>query len=82
MKKKKTGSSDHFPKEQDARHGSSECSPALNKIAPLKIAPPIIIEHKKIAFFKGYIYTKGISSRAADRGNMEIFRFCLIYRKP
>ena len=29
-KKKGKKRSDFFPKEQDARHGSSECPPALN----------------------------------------------------
>ena len=31
-----------FLKGQDARHGSSECRPALNKIVPLIIAAPIV----------------------------------------
>ena len=35
-----------FLRGQDARHGSSECPPALKLIAPLIIAPPIIIKNK------------------------------------
>ena len=35
-----------FLKGQDARHGSSECLPALNKNAPLIIAP-LIVKHRE-----------------------------------
>ena len=37
-----------FLKGQDARHGSSDCRPAVNKIAPLIIAAPIV--KKKLNF--------------------------------
>ena len=36
-----------FLNGQDAPHGSSECPPALNQLAPLIIAPPIKIEKKE-----------------------------------
>ena len=31
-----------FLRGQDARHGSSECRPALNQVAPLILATPIV----------------------------------------
>ena len=42
-----------FLKGQDARHGYSECPPALNLIAPLIIAPPIITRPRRPGF-KGH----------------------------
>ena len=72
---------------QDARHGSSECPPALNENAPLTLAPQKIFFY---AYFKRYIYTQGISAistinapkwrqSAANCRNMEIFELCNVF---
>ena len=53
-----------FLRGQDACHGSSEYPVTLNWIAPLIIAASkvkkIKIKSQNFAFFKGYIYTRGI----------------------
>ena len=72
-----------FLKGQDARHGSSECRRALNSIAPLIIAAPIVKKKRgNFAIVKGYIYTKGISDistinapkrrRSTGNGNSQV----------
>ena len=49
-----------FLRGQDARHGSSECWPALNQIAPLIIATQLVKKKKEILHFLRPTFPKGL----------------------